>query len=87
MVDNSDIDFSPALPGVVGFPGASPEGVARVSACAELSTGGGISRGSCTEDSTGEESPGVDDCGHVRPAAVEEPPFCALWIPVRNDTE
>ena len=55
-------------PGVVGF----------------MSTGGGgggggggrgISRSSCAEDSPGEESPGVDDCGYIRPADVEEPPF------------
>ena len=38
-----------ALPGVVGF----------------MSTRGGISRGSCTEDSAGEESPGIDDCGYI----------------------
>ena len=36
-----------------------------------MSTGEGISRGSCAEDSTG-----VDECGYIRPAAVEEPPFC-----------
>ena len=73
-----------ALPGVVGF----------------MSTGGGICRGSCVEDSSGEESPGVDNCGYIRPADVEEPPFCArlvtgshrfspslaFWIHVWNDT-
>ena len=45
-----------------------------------MSTGGGISRGSCAEDSPGEESPGIDDCGCIRPADVEEPPFCARLV-------
>ena len=71
-----------ALPGVVRFPGASPEGVARVRACAEMSTGeespGVVA--SCAEDSTGEESPGVDDCGYIRPGVVEEPSFCVRLV-------
>ena len=53
-----------ALPGVVGF----------------MSTGGGISRGSCMADSAGEESPGVDDCSYIRQADGEEPPFCVRLV-------
>ena len=48
---------------VVGFSGASPEGVVRLRGCVEMSVGA-------------EESAGAEDWGYIRLVAVVEPPFC-----------
>ena len=100
------------LPSVVGFPGASPEGVARLHGkvhrhrrvfggeedwgyitpaavdgppfCVRPVTGShlfspplGSILGGCAESSPGAgESAGTEDWSYIRPAAVDEPPFC-----------
>ena len=58
------------LYGAVGFPGASPEGVAQMRG--KVSRRGRVCRRGCAEESTG----AGEFAGYIRPAAVDELPFC-----------